>query len=390
MRLLNLAPHCTVPPLDGADRRSWHLHEGIVAQGIDTRFIGRNVTAYGPKVATLPGTGPGWRDRKALVALSALLTGQNYWQFKMLTPAVMGAMAELSPGDFDVTIVHFLYNLPVLQGWSGKPMRLVIDTHNYDPGIYAGLRNASRNPVLRRLCHQATATSLRRLRALPQGTTLVHVSESDLEAYRSQRPDLNHVVIENGCRVAPRTSAPDYAAGPKQLLFVGSLSAQMNQDALFNFGKVFWPSLKGIARMRVVGSLPPPAVKALCEAEGWELCPNVSEAELEGHYASAHYALAPFAYGAGSKLKLMEACGRGVPLIATRVGATGFSVTPPCLHITDEPKEWKRIVESGTPTAQAIQETLEFAERLSWPRLAARLTQIVEKIEVVMIPSELS
>jgi hypothetical protein len=29
MRLLNLAPHCSIPPMDGADRRAWHLHESM-------------------------------------------------------------------------------------------------------------------------------------------------------------------------------------------------------------------------------------------------------------------------------------------------------------------------------------------------------------------------
>ncbi|MCE0523808.1 MAG: glycosyltransferase [Methylacidiphilales bacterium] len=387
MRLLNLAPHCTVPPMDGADRRAWHLHESMVAQGVEGLFMGRNVVSRGGKLSSLPGNGPGWRDRKELVALAALLTGKNYWQFKMLTPAFIQAAAELRASDFQATIVHFLYSLPVIHMWRGEQMRLIIETHNYDPAIYDGLRNASRNPLLRHLCSQASKTSFARLQSLPKGTTLVHVSESDLAAYESKRPDLHHVVIENGCRVAPRTSAPDYAApGEKQLLFVGSLSAQMNQDALFNFSRAYWPSLRGIARVRVVGSLPPSAVTELCAAQGWELCSNVTDAQLEGFYASAHYALAPFAYGAGSKLKLMEACGRGVPVIATRAGATGLATTPPAIHVTDEPKEWKRIVQGPPPAAQAIRETLDFAEQLSWPSLGAKLVKVVESSAVVTIP----
>jgi glycosyltransferase involved in cell wall biosynthesis len=373
--------------MDGADRRAWHLHESMVALGVDARFMGRNVISDAGKLSSLPGKEPDWRDRKEVVALSALLTGKSYWQFKMLTPSFTRAVAELRPGDFHATIVHFLYSLPLLHAWRGEQTRLIIETHNYDPAIYAGLRNASRNPLLRYLCSHAARISLRRLQALPKGTTLVHVSESDLAAYQQRRPDLHHVVIENGCRVSPRATAPDYMTlGEKQLLFVGSLSAQMNQDALFNFSRVFWPCLRGIARMRVVGSLPPPAVTELCSAEGWELCPNVSEAELEGFYASAHYALAPFTYGAGSKLKLMEACGRGVPVIATQAGVTGLATIPPCIHVTDEPKDWKRIVQGGPPGAEAIRETLDFAEQFSWPCLGAKLVRTVENSAVVKIP----
>ena len=123
----------------------------------------------------------------------------------------------------------------------------------------------------------------------------------------------------------------------------------------------------------------------LCAAEGWELHPNVSDVELDELYATAHYALAPFAYGEGSKLKLMEACGRGVPILTTRAGMTGLATRPPCIQVSDEWKEWKRIVQSGPPPAQALRETLDFAEQLSWSRLGAKLVRLVEDSAVVEI-----
>ncbi|HEX4139590.1 MAG TPA: glycosyltransferase [Candidatus Methylacidiphilales bacterium] len=387
MRVLNLAPHCTIPPKDGADRRAWHLHESLLPLGIDECFVARNAVANGEELTPVAGMESSWRNGKMLVALAALLSGKSYWQFKMLTPAFVREVAGLRPEDYHATIIHFLYSLPLLEQWRGRSMRLLVETHNYDPAIYAGLRDGSRNPLLRYLCDQAARNSLRALAALPKGTTLVHVSEGDAAAYREKRPDLRHVVIENGCRVAPRASTPDYAApGAKQLLFVGSLSAQMNQDALVNFSRTYWPSLRGVAKMRVVGSLPPSGVATLCIAEGWELCPNVSDDELEGFYASAHFAVAPFAYGAGSKLKLMEACGRGVPMLSTQAGVTGMNAVPPCVLVTDEPKEWKRLVQEWAPTPQGVRETLDFAEQVSWPALAARLKKILADSELVTIP----
>ena len=388
MRVLNLAPHCTIPPKDGADRRAWHLHESLVELGVEECFVARNAVAdAGAKLTPLPEMESSWRNGKRLVALAALVTGKSYWQFKMLTPTFLREVESLRPEDFHATIIHFLYSLPLLQQWRGRKMRLLVETHNYDPAIYAGLRDTSGNPLLRYLCDQASRNSLRALAALPKGTTLVHVSESDAAAYREKRPDLRHEVIENGCRVAPRPSAPDYATTePKQLIFVGSLSAQMNQDALVNFSRTYWPSLRGIAKMRVVGSLPPSGIATLCIAEGWELCPNVSDAELEGFYASAHFAVAPFAYGAGSKLKLMEACGRGVPMLSTQAGVTGMTTVPPCVHIADEPKEWKLVIEKWKPTPEDIRATLDFAELVSWPTLGARLAKIIADSELVTIP----
>jgi hypothetical protein len=305
----------------------------------------------------------------------------------MLRPPYVRAVSGLQASDYFATIIHFLYSTPLLRQWRGEKMRLILETHNYDPAIYGHLREASHNPLLRYLCSQATRVSLRELQALPRGTTLVHVSESDSIAYQQHRPDLRHEVIENGCRIAPRSTAPDYQTpGPKQLIFVGSLFAQMNQDALFNFSRVYWPALRDIARMRVVGSHPPSAVSALCATEGWDLNANVTDAELDAIYASAHFSIAPFAYGAGSKLKLVEACGRGVPMLATKAGATGMAAAPPCVHVADDATDWKRIVTEWTPTEADIRATLDFAQQLSWPALAQKLMKIIESTELVTIP----
>jgi glycosyltransferase involved in cell wall biosynthesis len=357
----------------------------MVACGVEGRFMGRRLISDRGKMTSIA-VEPGRRDRKAFTAFSALLTGRDYWQCKMLTPGFRRSLADLRARDFQATIVHFLYALPLLRRWRGERMRLLIETHNYDPVVYDSLRQASGNPLFRLLCRRAVENSLAALRALPSGATLVHVSEADSAAYQKIRSDLNHVVIENGCRVALRAAAPDYAgAGEKQLLFVGSLSAQMNQDALSHLSTAFWPSIRGVARLCVAGSHPSPAVVALCAEQGWELRPNVSDAELADLYAAAHYAVAPFAYGAGSKLKLMEACGRGVPILTTRAGATGLTATPPCIHVSDDPAEWQRIIRSDAPTALELRETLEFAEQVSWPHLGARLAKIIEGLEVVTI-----
>ena len=397
MRLLNLAPHCSVPPMNGSDRRAWHLHENMVAAGVDGHFIGRQMIADRTQFSPLPE-----KDRrdggKAITALAAVLAGQDYWQRKMLRPRFRRAVAQLRIKDYEAVVIHFLYSIPLINAWRGQQLRLLIETHNYDPEFFAALGNATRNPLRRLLCRRAIRTSLSALRALPKGATLVHVSQSDLVAYEALRPDLDHVVVENGCRLLPRATAPDYTEpGKKQLLFVGSLSVQQNQDALHHLSKVFWPLLRGIAHLHVVGSNPSPAITALCAAQGWELHPNVSDAELRALYAAAHYALAPFPYGAGSKLKLVEACGHGVPVITTRAGVTGLPKLPPLVHVSDEPQEWKHFAQNERPEfdihsaqqhhspPQALRETLAFARELSWSHLGKKLARIAEAASIAQI-----
>jgi hypothetical protein len=82
----------------------------------------------------------------------------------------------------------------------------------------------------------------------------------------------------------------------------------------------------------------------------------------------------------------MEACGRGVPILSTQAGVTGMTTTPPCVLVTDEPKDWKRLVQEWTPTPEAVRATLDFAEQVSWPALSARLAKIIADTELVTIP----
>lgn len=387
-RLLNLAPVCGLPPRDGADRRVWHLQEGLVASGVTSRLLARD-RRVDPDGTELAWCDRGrWRNRKAFVALWAALTGQDYWQLKMLGPGVRKAARAARDEPWDAVLLNFLYALPLLAGWAERRMRLVVDTHNYDPVVFGGFRDASRNPLQRLLCARAIRTSRRALSVLPAGTVLVHVSISDQEAWRRDRPDLEHQVIENGCTVCPRESGPDYTSGgAKRLLFVGSLSAQMNQDALTHFARSFWPRLRGSVEFIVAGSRPTDSVRGQCHREGWTLRADVSDAELEALYADAHFAVLPFAYGAGSKLKLFEACGRGVPVLSTSAGTTGVASPPPLVLSDDRDGAWlDRIQDRRAPDPDAVGETLEFARRFSWPRLGERLRDIIQSAPEVSLP----
>jgi len=203
---------------------------------------------------------------------------------------------------------------------------------------------------------------------------MVHVSKSDLEAYRLRRPDLEHLVVENGTNPKPRRFLPEYAPGKKfQLMFVGSLANTMNRDALELFGKRFWPTLNQVAEMRVVGSSPPPAVKALCESNGWNLHANVSDGDLDSHYEQVHFSVMPFGYGEGSKLKLLEACGRGVPVLSTTAGKVGFDDLPQWIRVDDSPEGWRASLDGAHLfNLDAGVELVRFSERYSWDHLAQR------------------
>ena len=389
MPLLDLAPHCQVPPMDGADRRAWRLFEGLRQAGVQGTLVARSGTVAGADRQPSPHR-VGGETSKLRAAVGAILGGGDYWQTKMLGRSVRESVERLAGEPWAAVLVNFLYATPLLRPLRGRSLRLVIDTHNYDPAVFGGFAAAARNPLTRLLCRRAIRTSRRALATLPAGTVLVHVSAADAEQWRGDRPDLRHEVVENGCDLQPRAGRPDYAAATKQLVFVGSLSAQMNRDALAHFARTFWPALRDSARLRVVGSNPPPELAKLCHSLGWELRANVSEAGLTAAYADAHYAILPFAYGAGSKLKLFEALGRGLPVLTTAAGAVGVDGLPPCVQVSDSAAAWRSNLEAGAGfTGEKWQAGLDFARRYSWDSLAVRLRDVVETarpVDLALMP----
>ncbi|MCC6233681.1 MAG: glycosyltransferase family 4 protein [Verrucomicrobiales bacterium] len=279
--------------------------------------------------------------------------------------------------------MNFLFSVPAL-----NPRQLtgplVVETHNDDWEWYQNLARASRAPWVRWLCSGAVRHSARNLASLPVGTLMVHVSSSDAEAYRRRRPDLQHVVIENGTDLRPRRSRPrNDPDRPRVLLFVGSLSSRMNQDGLAHFASHFWPSLRSGATFRVVGSRPPKALEHWIERQGWELSADVSETDLDRLYEEAHFAVLPFAYGAGSKLKLIEACGRGVPVLTTVAGRVGFPALPAAVLVSDDPGAWSARVsglDGWIGGNHGEEDLIQFARAFEWRVLADRLLKEVENV----------
>lgn len=385
MHLLDLAPHASLPPKDGADKRSWHLYEELVKGGTTGAFIGRTLSVRGLGSPQAHSPARSWRDRKFLTALAACLGRRDYRQLKHLLPGAREAIAAVETESFEALLVNFLFAMPLARAFLDQPIRLLVDTQNYDPGWYRSMAAASKNPLFRQLCRNGARDCERTLRTLPDGTVLVHVSEADANLYRRHRPDLAHIIIENGASIRPRRTRPDYTrAGKKQLLFVGSLSAKMNQDALRYFAARFWPRLREGADFCVVGSNPPAEVGRLCGACNWSLQADVAQEQLERLYEQAHFAVLPFEYGEGSKLKFLEACGRGVPVLATSAGLCGMPRYPQLVTASDDAAVWARAVEQRSePEAEKTRRLIEFAEAYSWKNLAGKLLMALESAPVL-------
>ncbi|MCU0946206.1 MAG: glycosyltransferase [Rubritepida sp.] len=170
----------------------------------------------------------------------------------------------------------------------------------------------------------------------------------DLALYPSEAEARLAREMEPGARVGaipPYVLAPSRRAAPRPpaaptLLFVAGFQHRPNVDAAEWLVREILPRIRAAvpeARLALVGSKPSDAVVALAN-DVVEVTGFVPDDELARRYAGARVVLAPLRFGAGVKLKVIEALAEGVPVVTTPVGAEGIEGLDAVIDVADTPE----------------------------------------------------
>jgi GT2 family glycosyltransferase len=134
---------------------------------------------------------------------------------------------------------------------------------------------------------------------------------------------------------AAKTAPPE----THDMVFVAGFAHPPNEQAAIRLVKDVLPLIRKRvpdAMLRIVGSNPTDRVRALA-GTAVSVHPNVSQDELAGWYKRARIAVVPLTFGAGVKLKVVEALCQGLPLVTTPVGAQGLPGLEAIVDIHTEP-----------------------------------------------------
>ncbi len=167
--------------------------------------------------------------------------------------------------------------------------------------------------------------------------SVVYPSEEEAAVVRQAAPKTRARAVAPFCFA--EFGRPRTAPGGARLLFVGGFAHAPNEDALGWFVSEILPLIRARvpgARLTAAGSHVTP--RAWCMAgPAVSIRPDVTPDELRHLYRSARVVVAPLRYGAGVKLKVVEALREGVPVVATGIGAQGLPGFADIAAVTENP-----------------------------------------------------
>jgi len=167
---------------------------------------------------------------------------------------------------------------------------------------------------------------------------VLYPSEDEAAEVRRLEPRVVARFVPPYALAAPlpiRTAPPAATAG---IIFVAGFAHPPNVDAALWFVGEVLPRIRAVypgVSLTLVGSQPAKSVQALA-GNGVTVTGSVTDEQLDQFYATARVAICPLRFGAGVKLKVVEAMHHGIPLVTTPIGAQGLKGVDAVCDVTPD------------------------------------------------------
>jgi len=216
------------------------------------------------------------------------------------------------------------------------------------------------------------------------------LSTSEREATFTRRyapPGVEVWTVPNG--VDTEVFAPAQTDGNKKnvILLCSGLAVYRNRAAALWFARRMFPQIRREvpdAEFWIVGSHPNREIWRLAESPGIHVTGTVED--VRPYYAMAKVAVAPYRYGEGTKIKVVEAMACGTPVVSTSIGCQGIEVIDgKHLLISDDETDFsRRVIEllRNPERSQALAAAARglAVEKYAWERLISDLKLKLEDL----------
>ncbi|MBN1224348.1 MAG: glycosyltransferase [Candidatus Aminicenantes bacterium] len=336
MKILMLSPVFPMPLDLGSKIRIFNLLRGL-SRGHDVTFVSltdnrasREQLAAVRELCSKLFVVPGFKSRRQAV-FRFMFSMKPYRVVKFQNKNFKHKIERILESEsFDLIWVNMLNMLSYVPPTQKKSALLVCDQQNADVRVWQ--KYSLEGKVHTRAFAAMNLLKLRcfEKKVLKGVDLVVSVSDEDAGFMRSRLPESGSVwTVPNGVDTDYFCPGPD---GEKEsqniIVFCGSLDITMNIDAAEGFARNIFPEVRHDvpdARFWIVGRNPDPRIRALSRMEAIEVFADVPD--VRPYLQKAKVSVAPFRFGGGTKLKILEAMASGIPLISTRIGSQGIGAT---------------------------------------------------------------
>ena len=232
----------------------------------------------------------------------------------------------LKTQKFDVVILESIISLNAISliRKYDKNIQIIYDAHNVDTNLAkSALEKNEIKPIRAREIYKAESTLYQQVNAL------FTCSPDDREEFlQLNKGNLRVEVVPNGVNIPELYwDAAVQKESPEYILFCGSLWSLPNAEGLYWFCSKIWPKITNEypdLKLLVVGAGElPEKYTDIGQRKNIEFTGAVDD--VKEWYNKATISVVPLLTGSGTRLKILEAMGLGVPVVSTTVGAEGIN-----------------------------------------------------------------
>lgn len=339
MRILILSPYLPWPPRGGNTLRIFGILKELAERGHEIHLLAghegpppdaesplpslcRTVEFYRPPASS-------YSVRPWVSGLRALFSPYPYVASKFGGPRVQQAVRSvLEKCPFDLILANFAFLADSVPVEFAKRTPVVLDEHESEGLLWHQyLRQghvAMRGFALLNLLKLVWF----RKRLAARVAAMLCASDRETEYAHGFIPhQIGLWTVPNGIDADAYSSLLAVPRDTPAIILCGVIGVYRNQQAALWFAQRVFPSVREKipdAELWIVGAGPPPEVRVLEKSPGIHVTGTVED--VRPYYQKAAVSVAPFRFGEGTKLKVLEAMASGVPVVGTPIGCQGIDV----------------------------------------------------------------
>lgn len=394
MKILVLCRDLPLPLTSGEKIRCYHILKGLsqhhdvtlislIHQNDDLKYVeelGRFCTnVYPIRIRFL----------KSFSAFKSFFSSQPWDTEAFYTKQVMLKIKTLITSDrYDLIWVNFLSMATYLDEKIASKAICVLDQHNVDELVWANYSKTSDNLAMKIF----SKINVRKLdvlqnKILKYFDAIICVSKEDAEYMRKKIPNGTNVyIIPNGVDIEYFRPEKRNCKKSNRILLCASMDVTMNIDAALYFANKIFPLVRAEiddCEFWVVGRNPNRQLRNLVKKGHINVTGTVDD--IRPYYAKAKVFVAPYRFGGGTKLKILEAVAMGLPIVSSPIGCQGINVAQlPQIVVRDDVQGFAQAVIAALESNKSdlyeeySEVTSKFTEIYSWNNISMLVESMLE------------